>query len=126
VIPGVPIRFNAGYPWNAVVDAYFALGNWHLLWFGVIAIALLRVRWLLGDGLAPLTLTLAGGILFLLFGFAFSSTASWAEDQSPVNRATLQLAPLLVIWMVAVCDDWSRRAAAPARTAEPATNPSSA
>ena len=37
--------------------------------------------------------------MFLFVGFAFTNAGAWVEDQSTVNRATLHLAPLIVVWM---------------------------
>ena len=110
-------RFNAtllGYkvglefvpPWQGLWDAWFAYANWHLLWFGAIAVAILARRHLLAPGLAPLTLVVATGLLFLFFGFAFTNAAQWVADQSTVNRATMHLAPLVTIWMVMLFRRW--------------------
>jgi hypothetical protein len=49
----------------------------------------------------------AAGVAFLLFGFAFTNARLWVEDQSTVNRATLHLAPLIVVWMVMAFREWS-------------------
>jgi hypothetical protein len=110
-------RFNAsllGYrlglefvpPWQGLWDAWFAYANWHLLWFGAIVVPILARRHLLAPGLAPLTLVVATGLLFLFFGFAFTNAAQWVADQSTVNRATMHLAPLVAIWMVLLFRRW--------------------
>ncbi|MBK6334390.1 MAG: hypothetical protein IPF60_00925 [Betaproteobacteria bacterium] len=54
-------------------------------------------------------MTLAIGMGFLFFGFTFTNAYAWVEDQSTVNRATLHLAPLLVVWVMLVFGDWSDR-----------------
>ena len=47
--------------------------------------------------------------MFLFFGFAFTNARVWVEDQSTVNRATLHLAPLLVVWMLLAFRAWMAR-----------------
>ncbi len=109
VILGYRIQYDGSFPWQALVDAYFLYANWHLLWFAVIAVAILGWRSLREPGIASFTVTLGLGLLFLLFGFAFTNAAAWVEDQSTVNRATLHLAPLAVVCMLLVYRDWSQR-----------------
>jgi hypothetical protein len=105
---GYRLHVDIELPWRALLDAYFALGNWHLLWYGAIGVALLGWRQLLSRGLAPYTVTVAAGVIFLLFGFAFTNAGAWVEDQSTVNRATLHLAPLIIVWMLLVFRAWAR------------------
>jgi hypothetical protein len=113
-------------PWRGLAEAYFAYGNWHLLWYGAIAVAILARRQLFTRELAPLTLVIGTGILFLFVGFAFTNVARWVEDQSTVNRATLHLAPLVVIWMALLFRDWARADAAAAQASPPAQTPAPA
>jgi len=110
-ILGYRLQINASMPWAALSDAYLMFGNWNLLWYGVIATALVARREILSRELAPLTVIVAGGAIFLLFGFAFTFAAAWVEDQSTVNRATLHLAPLLTIWVMMACRAWVNRGA---------------
>jgi hypothetical protein len=86
--------------WHALAQSYFALGNWNLLWYGALGAALLAGRRLLAPDLAPLTTIVSAGLLFLGFVFAFSNASEWATSQTTVNRATLHLAPLVVILAV--------------------------
>ncbi len=73
--------------------------------------ALIGARSLFATDAAPLTVTLGLGLLFLLFGFSFTNASTWVDDQSTVNRATLHLAPLIVVWMLLVFRDWSAKLA---------------
>jgi hypothetical protein len=66
-----------------------------------------------------LTVTLGLGLLFLLFGFAFTNASTWVDDQSTVSRATLHLAPLAVVWMLLVYRDWSAKLGGTAAAAQP-------
>src|SRR5450631_206347 len=114
-ILGYHLRLDFEMPWRALFDAYFAFANWNLLWYGAFAIAVLGRRHLLSREVASYTAILAAGLMFLLFGFAFTNARVWVEDQSTVNRATLNLAPLLVVWMLFTFRAWARD-----RTPQPA------
>ncbi|HEY4139104.1 MAG TPA: hypothetical protein VGN65_11655, partial [Casimicrobiaceae bacterium] len=85
------------------------LGNWHLLWYGALIIAIVRWREVLSARLATLSVTIATGLLFLFVVFAFTNARAWVTDQTTVNRATLHLALLLSIWALLVFDAWLRR-----------------
>ena len=108
-------------PWGALFDAYFSYGNWHLLWYFALATAVLGWRQLLSREVAPFTCVVTAGLMFLFVGFAFTNAFLWVEDQSTVNRATLHLAPLIVVWMLVTLRAWyvSRTAAAPALQVRP-------
>ena len=45
--------------------------------------------------------------MFLFVGLAFTNAFLWVEDQSTVNRATLHLAPLIVVWMLVTLRAWT-------------------
>jgi len=106
---GYYLHLDFAMPWRALFDAYFTFGNWNLLAYGAIAIAVLARRELLSREIAPFTVTLAAGVVVLFFGFAFSNAGAWVEDQSTVNRATLTLAPLATLWMLLLFRAWSLR-----------------
>ncbi len=103
---GYQLQGQFRMPWSALSDAYLMYGNWNLLWYGLIATAVLGWRHLLAPGLASLTVIVAAGLMFLFFGFAVTNAGVWVEDQSTVNRATLHLAPLLVVWMMLTFRSW--------------------
>ena len=107
VILGYHLHLAFDLPWRGLLDAYFNYANWHLLWYAVVAAAILGRRVLFAPAVAPLTVVIGGGLLFLLFGFAFTNARLWVDDQSTVNRATLHLAPLLFIWVVVVFRAWA-------------------
>ena len=111
VILGYQFQYAGAFPWQGLLDAYFLYANWHLLWFAAIAMALIGARSLFATDAAPLTVTLGLGLLFLLFGFSFTTASTWVDDPSTVNRATLHLAPLIVVWMLLVFRDWSAKLA---------------
>ena len=105
-ILGYQLTQDVNMPWGALFDAYFSFGNWNLLWYCAVAALIVGWRQLLARDVAPLTTIVAGGLMFLLVGFAFTNAGIWVEDQSTVNRATLHLAPLIVVWMLALLRAW--------------------
>jgi hypothetical protein len=96
VILGYHLHLDFAPAWAQLVKAYFLMGNWNLLWYGIVAIAVVGGRRLLEPPLAPLAAIAAAGLGFLLFVFAFTEAAAWLADLTTANRATLHLAPLLV------------------------------
>lgn len=106
-ILGYRLQLEFDMPWSGLTQAYFMFANWHLLFYGALAVVVLAWRRLLSPELAPLTLIVAAGLAFLVFGFAFTNARQWVEDQSTVNRATLHLAPLIAIWMVLAFRAWA-------------------
>jgi hypothetical protein len=117
---GYHLRLEFDMPWNGLAQAYFAFANWHLLFYGALAVAVVGWRQLLSRELAPLTLIVAAGFAFLMFGFAFTNARLWVEDQSTVNRATLHLAPLIVVWMLTTFRAWALAQAPDAPASEAA------
>jgi hypothetical protein len=107
-------QFDLNYApaWGDLAESYFLLGNWHLLWYGAIAAALLAFRQLLSPALAPLTMVVGAGLVFLFFVFGFTTASAYISDQTTVNRATLHLAPLIVVFMVLAWQAFARQWAA--------------
>jgi hypothetical protein len=120
----INLDFNPA--WGDLGQSYFLLGNWHLLWYGAIAVALLAGRQLFAGMLAPLTMIVLGGLLFLFFVFGFTNASFYISDQTTVNRATLHLAPLIAVFMVlawrAFAQRWATTHPEPAATAEAAVS----
>jgi hypothetical protein len=67
--------------------------------------------------IAPLTMLVGAGLLFLFFVFAFTNARAWVESQTTVNRAILHLTPLAVVWAMLVFRAWGQRRAAAAALA---------
>jgi hypothetical protein len=122
---GYHLQLDFDMPWNGLGQAYFAFANWHLLFYGALAIAVLGWRQLSSRELAPLTLVVAAGLAFLMFGFAFTNARLWVEDQSTVNRATLHLAPLIAVWMLMMFRAWAAAQASAGTAGETGTLPRS-
>jgi hypothetical protein len=94
---GYYMHLDFEMPWRALFDAYFTFGNWNMLAYGAVALAILARKQLLSPAIAPFTVTLAAGILFLFGGFSLTNVGAWVEDQSTINRATLILVPLTIL-----------------------------
>jgi hypothetical protein len=100
VILGHRLHLDFEPPWRALGEAYFLFNNWHLLWYAVVALAIIGARRLFRPPLAPLSAVVASGLAFLGVVFTFVDVAAWVADFSAVNRLTLHLAPLLVLLCV--------------------------
>ncbi|MDQ2961918.1 MAG: hypothetical protein M3R31_01990 [Pseudomonadota bacterium] len=110
---GYSLHLNYQPPWYSLAEAYLFFGNWHLLWYAVIALTIVGARRLVRPPLAPLAMVAASGlgILFVVFAFA---NAPWAADFGTVNQATLHLAPLLVCLCVLLWRELTAPGVAPA------------
>lgn len=106
VVLGYRLHLDFAPAWAALADSLFLLGNWHLLWYAVIAAALVGWQVLRAPALAPLSITVASGLLFLIVAFAFTNARNWVTDQTTINRAVLHLAPLALVWTILVVDAW--------------------
>jgi hypothetical protein len=112
VILGYRLHLDFAPDWTALGQSFFLLDNWHLLWYGVITVLVLGRRQLLAPGIAPLTLVVVAGALFLLLVFGFTNARGWVADQTTINRAVLHLAPLAALWALMVFGAWSRASGA--------------
>jgi hypothetical protein len=113
VIMGYHLHLEFAPDWEALANSYFLYDNWHLLWYGALAAAVLGRRQLLSPQLAPLTVVVAGGVMFVAFVLLFTNARIWLSDQSTVNRATLHMAPVVAIWMLAVFRAWMQTLSGP-------------
>ncbi len=86
--------------WRAIGETHFLLSNWNLLWYGALAAAVLAWRQLVSPALAPMTAVIAAGALFLIVVFGFTNARDWVTDQTTINRATLHVAPVAVVFIV--------------------------
>ena len=112
VVMGRTVHLQFAPAWPALGESYFVLGNWNLLWYGVLAVIALAGRALLAPPIAPLTAIAAAGALFVFALFAFPEIAAWPGGRMTLNRATLQFAPVAVLFAVlafrAFAVRWSR------------------
>jgi hypothetical protein len=93
---GISLHLDYGPAWRTLLDVYLVLGNWHLLWYGAAALAIVGARRLVRPPLAPLASVVAAALAFLLVTLLFpGNVAAWSADFAAINRTTLHVAPLL-------------------------------
>jgi hypothetical protein len=117
-ILGYRLHLDFQRPWQSLIDSYLLLANWHLLWYCVIALALLGAPRLVRGPLAPLAMIVASGLAFVFFVAAYPDAVARTIGFTTINRATLQLAPLLVCAGVLL---WREMTVTPAAAAREAT-----
>jgi hypothetical protein len=117
VVLGYRLHLDFAPAWQALVASLFLLGNWHLAWYVVIAATIVGWKDLRAPPLASLSVTVGGGVLFLLVAFAFTNARNWVSDQTTINRALLHVAPLAVVWTMLVLHSWYLRQRADATLA---------
>ncbi len=122
VVLGYRLHLDFAPAWNALIDTFFLLGNWHLLWYAVIVSICVAWRDLRAPSVVPLSAIVGSGFLFLAVAFAFTNARNWVTDQTTINRATLHIAPLALVWTLLIVHAWFARVrpAAP----EPLSSPS--
>ncbi len=108
-VMGHTVHLQFAPAWGALAESYFVLGSWNLLWYAALAVIPLAGRSLVSPPLATLTLIAAASALFVLALFAFPAIATWRGDRMTLNRATLQFAPVAVIFAVMTFHAFSAR-----------------
>lgn len=108
-----PVSFAYEPVWETLAVDSVLLANWHLLVVGIVGTIAFSWRRLLARDVAPLTLVVASGAIWIAMLAAFPGVRYWGADGLGLNRAILVLAPLAVVWMVVAMRD------APEPTPEP-------
>ena len=98
VILGYRLHADFDPGWRAFWDAYLLSSSWNLLWYGAVVLAIVGARRLGRPRLAPLSVVVGTGTAFLLFVTWFTNASAWILELTTLNRATLHLAPLLVVF----------------------------
>ena len=81
-----------------MVASLFTLPNWHLLWYVVPVLLVLRRRRFRDDRAARLLgLMLLIDFAFLFVLFFFTTASAWAQDFTSANRLILQLVPSVFV-----------------------------
>ena len=83
-----------------LVESYFVTGSWNLLWYGAVGATILAWRRIQTPALLPLATIVAAGMLLVLILFAFPGVRAFVADPPTVDRATLHLAPALIVFML--------------------------
>lgn len=97
VILGYRLHADFDPGWRSFWDAYLLSSSWNLLWYGAVVLALVGARRLGRPRLAPLAVVVGTGVGFLLFVTWFTNASGWMLELTTLNRATLHLAPLVVV-----------------------------
>jgi len=113
-IPGVATYAMQWHPVGAAMLAsLFTLPNWHLLWYLLPVVVLLRLNAIRRDEAACLLglfVLLQAVALFVLF--FLTSAAAWAEDFTSVNRLILQVVPGVFVFVAVLLRPVDQPAAA--------------
>jgi hypothetical protein len=112
VILNYHLHPNYSPAWMELVRSYFLMGNWNMLWYALVVIAFIGARRLIQVPLVALTAITVTGLAFLMFVFAFTDAAVWLADLTTANRATLHIAPLLIVLGVLTWHQLAMRAPA--------------
>jgi hypothetical protein len=117
---GYQLRLDFAPAWRELVRTYFLMGNWNLLWYGLIVLWVVSARRLFRPPLLPLAVIAASGVAFLFIVFSITDAAVWMADLTTANRATLHIAPLLIAFGVLTWDQLYTARAQPAPMPEAA------
>ena len=109
VILNYRLHLDFAPAWGALVESFFMLGNWNLLWYGVIAVAMLAGPRLASAPARTVYDDHGGRRVFLAVVFTFTNAREWVETQTTINRAVLHLAPLSAVWMLVAFRAWATR-----------------
>jgi hypothetical protein len=91
---------------GAMLASLFTLPNWHVLWYVLPLLVVLRRRFLVLDRparLLGLFVLLQFIALFVLF--FFTDAGAWAADYTSANRLILQLVPGVFVFIAALVRD---------------------
>ncbi len=107
---------------GAMVASLFTLPNWHLLWYVVPVLLVVRRRRFRDDRAARmLGLMLLIDFAFLFALFFLTTASAWAQDFTSANRLILQLVPSVFALAAVLLRPMTERdevSAAPRRTVE--------
>ena len=88
---------------DALVENWFILDNWHLLWYGVAVLMLANIHRLLSRPLRAPTVLAVSALASILAVYSLTERAAWAEDFTQLNRTVLHTAPMVLfycLWLV--------------------------
>jgi hypothetical protein len=82
-----------------VLENYFVLDNYHLVWYLLAAALLVGWRVAISKAMRPATVLVAAGLSFLVVSFFFTNSTEWWGDYGTLNRATLHFVPVVVFYL---------------------------
>jgi len=91
--------------WQAVIESFFILDNWHLLgylWLIIIFMVTSKIiRGQRKDLHMATVLVLTYSVVFFML-FFFTIAGAWAKDFTSLNRIALHFTPALLFWILMV------------------------
>ncbi len=78
------------------------MDNWHLLWYAAVAVVVFNARSLLGERLAPMTVTICAAVAFVGVVFFFSTASGGVKDESLTNRLVMHMVPALLFYLALI------------------------
>lgn len=105
-------RFELGFAgqWWPFVHNFFILDNWHLLWYGLLALWLLSLPRLVCNRRLALYSVPVLTLFILLFVLFFMTDArQWTEQYTTLNRLFLHMMPLLLFHALILVMAWQER-----------------
>ncbi|HKW80047.1 MAG TPA: hypothetical protein VJQ49_03465 [Casimicrobiaceae bacterium] len=97
VILGYRLHADFTPGWRSFWDAYLLSSSWNLLWYAAVVLAIVGAKRLTTPRLAPLAVVVGTGVAFVLFVTWFTNASAWMLELTTLNRASLHLAPLVVV-----------------------------
>jgi hypothetical protein len=83
--------------WTAFAESAFSLASWHLLFYVVAGVALVRFRVFRSSRVfASMAMLVLAGFALVASVYSFSQLAEFALDFTQVNRAALPIVPVLL------------------------------
>ena len=120
---GYTLRTEFSNVSRPMLEHFFQMDNWHLLWYLTLAVVALRWRAIFSAAMAPLTVTMLGAFAFVFVVFFYSSAAFGVADETLVNRLPLHMVPALAFYLAFLWRQAPQHAAggntAPARQTVP-------
>jgi hypothetical protein len=80
----------------ALAQSAFSLASWHLLWYGLCALGLLRWRTFTDRATAPMATLAVSSLAFVGAVYTMSPLAEHAVDYTQANRTALHIVPMLL------------------------------
>ncbi|HET9033919.1 MAG TPA: hypothetical protein VFN25_13575 [Dokdonella sp.] len=91
---------------SEMLSGLLTLPNWHLLWYLVPLVVLLRWRVFVADRSArSLSTLVAACVAFLFVLFFFTDASAWAENYTSANRLVLHVVPAVFTLMALLLAD---------------------
>ncbi len=109
---------------SAILSGLLTLPNWHLLWYLVPLVVVLRWQVFATDRSArSLGMMLASCTLFLFILFFFTDASAWAENYTSANRLVLHIVPAVFSLMALLLADVQPTRADRLQAPTPPTSP---